>query len=230
MKRNLLFYIYPIRGSCWSWHFDRLTEYKEVFTGKRMIVIAKDERTEDIAKVREQAAALRAQIFEVTNDSKFGELNPFHEHLKYFESVNRDELLFYAHGKGVTHTWYRENVLAWANGLYKMNLACPALIDKLAIKYQAIGALRGKGSHGGGSWHFSGTFFWLRHDGLFSSPKWRERYADRYGVEGFPGRVIPFERSFCLSPEGNFGNLYLKKLPAELPDEWLRLLKKQFGV
>lgn len=228
MKRNLLFYIYPIRNSCWSWHFDKLKQYQAAFNGKRVVVIATDANSVSAKEVRDRAAFLDPQFVEVANEPKFCEVEPFHVNLAHFESLNRDEVLFYAHGKGVRHTYFLENVLAWADCMYGMNLGCPELIEKIAQNHSAIGAFRG-GPHGGGAWHFSGTFFWLRHDVLFSGP-WKNGYADRYGVEGFPGRFIPRDQSFCLTPEIDHGNLYQRRLPRQDWDGWFRDLKEKFGL
>jgi hypothetical protein len=228
MKRNLLFYLYPAKGSCWPWHFQQLRQYVDIFNGKRVVVIAQDAGTVPADEVKAAAAFLNPRFVEVQNDPVLCEVPHFHSQLEQFESKDRGEVLFYAHGKGVRHTYFLENVLAWTECMYRLNLSSPALIDKLLQTHPTVGAFRG-GPHGGGGWHFSGTFFWMRHDVLFSSD-WRRAYHDRYGVEGFPGRVLHVDRSFCLTPNIDHGNLYQQRLPAESSVQWLKDLKNRFVI
>jgi hypothetical protein len=229
MKRNLLFYLYPAKGSCWLWHFQQLRQYADIFNGKRVVVIAQDAGTVSADEVRAATAFLSPRFVEVQNDPVLCEVPHFHSQLAQFESKDPGEALFYAHGKGVRHTYFLENVLAWAECMYRLNLSSPALIDQLMQTYHSVGAFRNQGSHGGGNWHFSGTFFWMRHDALFSMD-WKLPHYDRYGVEGFPGRGTPIDRSFCLTPAIDHGNLYQRRLPPESSQQWLVDLKARFSV
>jgi hypothetical protein len=209
--RNLLFFVYPLRTSCWPWHFKKLEEYQRVFNGRKVVVIAKDSHTDDTSKVRELAASLNPTFVEVENDPTLWEVPAFHNNLSRFESLNSNELLFYAHAKGVRHAVLPEGVMAWSECMYMLNLSNVGLIDRISRSHKAIGAFRHEDHGIGGKWwHYSGTFFWLRHDALFSA-QWKVPGRDRFGVETFPGRIVPLSESFDLTSGMNFDSMYESK-------------------
>lgn len=228
MKRNLLFHLYPVRGSCWKWHIEKLVDYRNAWNAKKVIVVAQDDRTVPTQEVRQAAEVLGAEFSEVKNDPRLNEVPHFHNHLKLFESQNSDEALFYAHGKGVTRPEFLRNILTWAEAMYYVNLSCPELIEALLRRYKAVGAFRHcNQNHGGSRWHFSGTFFWLRHDAIFGGA-WDKPYGDRYGVEGFPGRIVPEKESISLTEGADYADLYQHPAPKDKYLSSLETLKKKF--
>ena len=46
MRRNLLFYLYPRKGSIWPWHVEQLLKYRQAWNGRRIVTIAVDESTD----------------------------------------------------------------------------------------------------------------------------------------------------------------------------------------
>ena len=230
VKRNLLFFVYPLINSCWPWHFKKLEEYRHIFNGKKVVVIATDKHTDDAKKVRAQARFLDPTFVEVKNDPDLWEVPAFHRNLSIFESLNSDELLFYAHAKGVRRSTVPECIMAWSECMYTLNLSNAELIDKISRSYKAIGAFR-HGDHGigGNWWHYSGTFFWLRHDALFSA-QWKTPGTDRFGVETFPGRIMQLNESFDLTSGMNFDNMYEVKPSIDRCRKRLEELIKMDGI
>jgi hypothetical protein len=231
VRRNLLFMMYPMKGRCWPWHLEQLALHKDAFNGKRLVVVMTDDKTDPADAVRERGAPLDATFVESPNDPAMPIRLDFHKYLAEFESTSADEGVFFAHTKGITHIYAVGAVLAWAECMFRLNLGSPALIDKLFETHEAIGAFQKVGFHGGSNWHYSGGFFWLRHDALFSRD-WRNSYVgDRYGIEGFPGGIVPdLEKAFCLTPDADHGNLYNRVLPEGQSAVWLEGLKKKFGI
>lgn len=230
MKKNLLFYLYPVKGSCWEWHIESLVHYQKAWNGRKVIVVSEDSSTVSLREVREAATPLDVEFFKVKNDPKLNEVPHFHRHLSLFESLDPNEALFYGHGKGVTRKDCPQQIRAWTEAMYYLNLTYPELIDALLLKYKSIGAFRHYDEKAlfGSRWFFGGAFFWLRHDALFGS-SWRNQDTDRYGVERFPGRIVQEKESISLTPGiDNPANLYQNIIPKEKYSACLEAVKKRF--
>ncbi|MEK7859331.1 MAG: hypothetical protein AAB320_09350 [Elusimicrobiota bacterium] len=160
------------------------------------------------AAVRRRLTGLDAQVLEVVNDPARGETRHFLKGLSLLRSKERDEMTFYAHGKGVTHRGLKSLIMqSWSEAMYAMNLSCVDDVERLMRRHDAAGCFRQELSHGGSRWHFSGTFFWFKHSAVFSRD-WRKISRGRYGVEGYLGRHIPIAKSVSLTPYRHFVDLY----------------------
>jgi hypothetical protein len=51
-------------------------------------------------------------------------------------------------------------------------------------------------------WHFAGTFWWARHDKLFSQPDWDKLPVHRYAVEAYLANFFKSEEAACLAYDG----------------------------
>lgn len=224
MTRHLLFYLYPKFRSCWEWHIERLAKYSSVFTGRRVIMAALDKDSESKDTVERAVEKVAATVMYVDNLPAMAESAHLSAGLQQFAGEAGN--LFYAHAKGVTHTWYLHNVLAWADGMYLLNLEDPELIDRLLTRYKAVGAFRLTGWHGGAHWHYSGSFFWLRLNAALQAQV-LPQMPDRYSVEGFPGRAVSFEESFSLTSPEILKNLYQETLDLESCRKWLDAIKSE---
>jgi hypothetical protein len=49
-----------------------------------------------------------------------------------------------------------------------------------------------------GNWMFSGTFFWFRHDRVFTRPGWDKIADDRYGAEAWLSSLLYEHESVSL--------------------------------
>lgn len=225
MKRNLYFFLYPIRRSLWAWHLEQLRAYWTSFNGRKIVMISVDGRTEPASVVRRKLAGLGAECIEVPNDAWKWETPSFLSGLRLLRSLRDDELTFYAHAKGVTRTGAdRRAMQSWCAAMYALNLSDPDLIGRLASRFDAIGCFRQRTKHGGSAWHFSGTYFWFKHAAVFSR-RWRDIHDGRYGVEGYLGRHLPFHASYSLTPYRHFSRLYRDGVSADERRSWLRRLK-----
>lgn len=208
MTRNLLFHVYPIKRSLWSWHLDQLRRFWPVFNGKKLVVVATDARTEPLAAVKRRLAGLDARLLETRNDPRLWQTRSFLSGLALLESRAQDAVTFYAHGKGVTYAGQdRLSIQAWCAAMYFMNLSAPGLIDRLLREHSSAGCFRHQMRHGGSGWHYSGAFFWFRNAAIFSRD-WRDIQDGPFGVEGYLGRHIPLRDSCSLTPPRRFSRLY----------------------
>lgn len=201
MRRNLLFYLYPMRGTIWTWHIDQLLRYRDAWNGKKVVILATSHETEKEESVRERLAPLGAEILVRPNRTYLSEAAYFVEGLSRMESLDPNEATFYAHAKGVTRRdpqleWIRK----WCEAMWILLCAHPEAIDRKLARHAAVGCFRLAMNHSGSPWHYSGTFFWLRHDAIFSRA-WRDVIQEKHGVEAYPGRHLRFEEACCLTRE-----------------------------
>lgn len=201
MIRNLLFHCYPIRETIWPWHVDRLLERKSVWNGRRIVVLALDDKTDSEWVVRTKFGPLDAEIIVKKNKPKFGEQAYFIETLGLLKSLRNDEATFYAHAKGVTRNGPMfVPVQRWSELMYKANLDFPTLIERRLEKFATVGCLRWRHQNPRIGWCWAGTFFWVRHGALFNR-SWRNIDPAIYGVEDYPGRQFKITEGSCLTDE-----------------------------
>lgn len=225
MRRNLVYYVYPVRGSIWEWNVAQIRSYLPNFSGKKVFVVAQDKRTEDYSAVFEALDCPNAERIVVSND-RLWDAKWFITGLERVASPSEDECTFYAHAKGVTRGG-RPTVLSWAKAMYSVNLSRIDLIDRLLKRYSAVGAFqiplpdRSSGS----TWYYSGTFFWLRHLPLFTR-NWRSIAPHTHGVELYPGRHIPLEDAYNLT--GDYSHRpYDEIITDETCEAWLQAIAEK---
>ena len=123
--------------------------------------------------------------------------------------------MFYAHAKGVSH---RDQlaVRAWTAAMYHHNLDRIDEVKMLLPHWPCVGIAKRDGDfeylrlglhrhewtyrkrpwHG---WHFSGTFWWVRHDRLFSRPDWDQFDMHAYAVEAYLANFFKPEEAMSLA-------------------------------
>lgn len=204
MRRNLLFHLYPVRGSIWPWHVDRLLSHLGVWNGRRVVVVVTDGLTDRENEVRSRLAPLEADILVRPNVPPLGEAAYFTEGLSLLESRSDGEATFYAHAKGVTRqSKWVASVQSWSEAMYVLNLSRMEAVERRLSSFASVGCFRQIMNHCESPWHYSGTFFWLKHSVIFSR-NWRDIVAQRHGVEGYPGRHINLDESSSLTPDNIF--------------------------
>jgi hypothetical protein len=227
MRRNLYFYLYPVQGSFWAWHLERLRERRAVFNGRRIVVVARDRRTAPMEDVRPCLAGLDAEVLEVRNSPRLWETAHFLMGLERLRSDSPREITFYAHGKGAMHRGVEGlSVQSWCHAMYRMCLSSVVLIERLMNRCSALGCFRHKQPHGGSDWHYSGNFFWFKHSALFGGD-WRSIQRSPFGVEGYLGRHISVEQACALTPFVPWRELYARPLPLGRCVGWLRTLRRR---
>ncbi len=188
-------HLWPIRGN-WEWHVDRWNEVAERIEGRCVVGISdcRDCGIVSIDEVRERLSD-RFEIVVVQN-SKEGE-NPTFRHLQQMIPHGDNDILIYAHGKGVRpHTAASESVRVWTEIMYETVVYNHSeIIRRMAEGYRSFGSFRTFGDaplsprH---RWHYSGTFFAVRAKYLTGEVK-----PEYGGVEAWCGDHIPASLSWC---------------------------------
>lgn len=232
MKRNLVYYVFPLRSSIWRWNVELMRSFLPHFNGRKLFIVAKNSQTEDADEVIRAIDCPEGEPVVVENDPELWETRHFIPALEKLQSVDENESTFYAHAKGVTRDLQRESgVLGWIRALWLLNLGCVDLVDSLLTRYPTVGAFRWSYTHTKplssgrfSPWQYSGAFFWLKHSKLFSN-NWKEIIEDPYGIECYPGIQFSIEDSFDLSGgRWRDHNLYFDAPGVEICEEWLEAL------
>lgn len=219
-RRNLLFYLLPLRHSLkiWQWHVEQLRKYLPLFNGRKIITVATHgennklaiESIEDVREAFGEDAAL-VEFLERPNDPEHWETPAFREMLEMVESLDPTEATFYFHAKGVRRA-KQEAIRPWCQEIYRHNLG--RLDDAMeALRYwNCCGVARSETdpvamTEGGGHWHFAGTGFWFRHHALFSRPTWSKIINHSHAVEAYLSTQFSIDESYCLAHD-NVGSVY----------------------
>lgn len=200
-RRNLLYHVWPVRGSTWRWNLDELLRRIDLFNGKRVVGIVRDERAEPPEAVQAYLEGHGCE-FVVEPNAAGGEAVTFAAMLQRVASTERNELSFYAHAKGVKYEpQFPPSVRRWAEVQYAVMLDDWAAVRDQLQRLAMTGIFRKHGrfrNHQNlGDWHYSGTFFWLRHAHVFRR-KWQEVPAFYGGVEAWPGTLFERDETGCL--------------------------------
>lgn len=206
--RNLMYHVAPLAANdVWRANLRQLAKRWDVFNGRKVVAIVEGSEMADPCEVSTYLDDLgcdgRTEIVQ-RNDVRLHEMATF---LPMCDRVANDDpaqATFYGHAKGVSHVPTSSKgraVMYWRNALYHHLLdRWRECMEQLTI-YPAVGAMKRTWRDGGrgpypntkmhprglrhGNWHFAGTFFWLRHDRVFTHPQWRDAPRDKYGVEAW---------------------------------------------
>jgi hypothetical protein len=200
-RRHLLYHLWPVRGGTWRWNVEQLLQRVDLFNGRRIVAVVSDQRTEDMATVR---AAFGEHGFECIErpNAPNGEAITFPHLLDMVADEGTSDVSFYAHAKGVKYEpAFPPAVRRWAEVQYAVTLDhWPAVREQLD-RFAMTGALRRLGRFANhqhvGDWHYSGTFFWFRHDAVFGARR-RDVPSFYGGVEAWPGVMFSRHEAGCL--------------------------------
>jgi len=149
--------------------------------------------------------------FSVARNGPLGEGLTFPSMLAQVRSLNPNEVTFYGHAKGVKYEpSIPPTVRRWAQTQYRVLLDNWPLIRSQLERFALTGSFkmvgRFRAHRYAGDWHYSGTFFWLRHAFVFARQV--AKVQDFYGcVEAWPGIHFRREETGCLFLDG------LRQLP-----------------
>jgi hypothetical protein len=200
-RRHLLYHLWPVRGSTWRWNVAQLLQRIDLFNGRRIVAVVSDERCDDVAAVHAAFAGHGVEFVEMAN-SALGEAATFPGLLDRVAVEGPGDLSFYAHAKGVKYEpAFPPAVRRWAEVQYAAALDhWPAVREQLE-RFAMTGLLRRMGRFANhqrvGDWHYSGTFFWFRHDAVFG-PRRRDVPPFYGGVEAWPGVMFSRHEAGCL--------------------------------
>ncbi len=212
-RRHLLHHVLPVaRNGVWQRNADQIIARMGLFTGRRVVAVAT--ATPATAKeldppdaVREYYARHAVEVVEVPNNPTLREVATWPalwDRLREF--ADTDDAVFYSHAKGVTRP-VNPGVTChpWARMLYASLLDhWPAVEAQLKL-WPIAGSFKkvGHGFQGSrSSWHYSGSFFWIRAREAFKADRVRRIDRRWWGNESWPGCHFPPEHAGVLFHEG----------------------------
>lgn len=207
-KRNLIFHVYADRESdIWRRHLVKLGhQSKQFFNRRKLFAIATGPATESPATVTrfiDRIIPPPYETYHTQNCPQLREVASLRLLLELIADPSPDQATFYAHTKGNTTADGTSGATRWAAAMYR-HLLTPQALKKLA-DFAAVGTHKITWPAGmspypsgltRGNWMSAGTFFWFRHDAIFTNPAWRDIAHDRYGAEAWLSTLLPADSCF----------------------------------
>lgn len=210
---NLIYHVYASKSNdIWKANLDQLRRRWATFNGRKIVAIASDDTTVNPDEVLNLIGPPHSfvhdpslTILHFRNDPILREVSTFLHLLQEVKSTDPREATFYAHTKGNTTEDSKEGAMYWRNAMYHYLLDYPKKIKKLLTEHPCVGACKWNYTaftptvyptrlkHG--TWMYAGTFFWFRHDCVFTDPRWTFIPDDRYGAESWISGLIPSDRA-----------------------------------
>lgn len=231
--RNLMMHIYPLRElGVWRFNVEQIMSRMHLFNGKRAVTIVVDDHTDTADDVIAAFAGERIELLTVAHNShNLWEMQSLPKMLEHMRSCDPNHITFYCHSKGARGperfngpTFHEQPRVKWAKAMYGACLDDMPFVEQQLAKHTFAGPFKRKmlvlGGEYRSSWHFSGTFYWIRNERLFSLPKWNSFNCSWNGAETYPGQVVGWGEAanlFCVNPPC----LYLQESWTERVDaEW----------
>lgn len=220
---NLIWHCTPCASNdVWERNVYQLLQRIESFNGKRIVGVATGANgmpLASLAEVKQRFNRTRIDEFVTADncDNHFRETPTFYPMMDMVRSDNPDEATFRAHAKGVSYNHDSKGVTSWRNAMYKYLLDDFGTIRRALTTHPVVGAFRQANPNGDLKkfkqltpliqetcrWHFAGTFWWFRHDALFSNPKWRDVPMDcGWAVEFYLPFLFNYDQTFCTFGDG----------------------------
>jgi hypothetical protein len=214
VTRNLMMHLWPVSGyGAWQWNCDQLLKRASLFNGRRIISIATGPDTDSADAVKEYLKDFTNEFYVFKNNNRLREVVTHQHMLGKLQSTNPGEVTFSCHGKCVRHKISTNNsgstVFRWTQAMYETCLDNWQAVENalkthaMAGSFKRYGLFRLPGNH---AWHYSGTFYWFRHDEVFTR-NWRTTDRRFFGTESWPGRLFSPDQAACLFMD-NAGDLY----------------------
>lgn len=207
-KRNLLYHVYPAQGDdIWRKNVRQIVRRISLFNGRRLIGVAAGPGLEPMAEVRAEFEGESVELVPISNAPIGSDCTTLRCLLPALYSLDANEATFFAHTKGASQSRRsKTGVTYWRNALYHHLLDdWPAVEQALqrhacagGCKVQSNGVQQFSTGLYHGTWHYAGTFFWLRHDQTFGHPRWWDIPFDRYGAEAYVGGLFQPEEGATL--------------------------------
>lgn len=211
LTRNLIMFIFPAKGPVgqvaeWRRNLDQVLQRIDLFNGRRIFAIAVDHTTDTFDEVESVLTGHRCEILQFANRRDLGEVVAFKTLLERVKTTNPNEITYYCHAKGASkqHSDQLPQIRRWADAMNEVLLdgiddVQEALKTKtFAGAFRQISAQFPSGLTASYNWHYPGTFFWFRHDIVFTNTTW-DKVAEQYwGSEAWPGTQCPASQSACL--------------------------------
>jgi hypothetical protein len=226
-RRNLVYFIFPLQHPerVWQWNVAELLKRISVFNGRRIVTVAtvpggsigKGRIVDPPEVVVESFAGHDVEFRFVPNDARRQEAPHFLSAMREVASTDPSEAVFYGHAKGVTRPIEGgEAIRAWTAAMYHHNLDRFDEVSDLLRRWPCLGIAKsygypeifaegracrtwGEGNRPWHGWHYAGTFWWVRHDALFSRPEWDQFEIFSYATEKYLANFFRAEEAFCLA-------------------------------
>jgi len=199
-RLNCLYHVYPSTANdVWRANVRQLLKRMHVFNGRLVVAVAVDDTTHTAQEVqREFGDVRRIEMLVLPNDPTLRETATLLPLLEAVQSENKAEATFYAHTKGNSTRDSALGAELWRNAMYHHLLDHVHVCRDLLMSHPCVGTHKmvyprhspdlrvpypTRLQHG--NWLFAGTFFWFRHDAVFTHPAWRDVPRDRYGAEAW---------------------------------------------
>ena len=215
VTRNLVYHLAPFgEQGAWQWNVRQLLKRLHVFTGKRVISVVTGSNSASLQQVQDVfgEAANSITWLNFTNDHNLREVVSFKPLFEQTQSLNPNEITFFAHTKGVTKPMNDGvTVHRWAEIMYETCLDYLPLVEQLLQKHPVVGSFKKIGAYfnpSRSSWHYSGTFYWLRNLSVFRKKNWSEIDQTWWGTETWPSLHFNYVQAGTIFYEGTGFSLY----------------------
>jgi hypothetical protein len=214
ITRNLIYHIGPYSGNgMWQRNVGELLKRVGLFNGRKVVSIVTGTGMDSPELVKQSFAAVPdVEFLVVENNPNIREVVSFEPLMSRVQSLDRNEVTFFAHSKGVTREVSAGvTVHSWTDMMYATCLDYWPLVEKALSSHALAGSFKklGKGFQGSVSrWHYSGTYYWLRHSAVFSRA-WSVIDKKWWGTESWPGVHFQPDEAACLFRSGTVPELDL---------------------
>lgn len=201
--RNCLYHVCALQANdLWRANVRQLVRRRHVFNGQVTIALATGE---GILAPYLVASEFRSwpgvRLLELPNDRELREVASFLPLLISVADPDERQATFYGHTKGNSTEGDVRGSIYWRNAAYHH------LLDRADDCLEELETHAAVGIHKmiwppeldppypsglrHGHWMLAGTFFWFRHDRVFTHRRWRHVPADRYGAEAWLAGLFP---------------------------------------
>ena len=202
---NLLYHICPFTAGReqWKWNISQIKTYARWINGKRIVSVVQGAGIDPLEDVLDELDDYRVDELIVRPNSDLWEMETFPHAIQKIVSTNPDEAFFYCHAKGTSKPADSPELLAdrlWASYMYLFLFGNPRKTLEALTRYSTVGCFKEDFGFFDTRWHFSGTFWSIRHDRLFTRPDWNVWPLDRFFLEYFPSRHFSWDEALDLCP------------------------------
>jgi hypothetical protein len=158
---------------------------------------------DSVDEVLSEFGSFRIDRLIVRANTDLWEMETFPSAINEIANTNPDEALFYCHAKGTSKpagSSELNSAKLWAGYMYRFLFGNPAKTQEALGRYSTVGSFKEGDGPFDPNWHFSGTFWGIRHDRLFTRPDWDDFQLHRYYIEFFPRRYFGSQEAYCLCP------------------------------
>lgn len=204
-RLNLLYHVCPLKkNDVWRANVRQVRRRLHIFNGRKVVAVVEGEGLHGLNEVRREFGDDSIQWITRPNDPELREVVTFGDLLAAVESVDPEEATFYAHTKGNSTADNALGAELWRNAMYHHLLDGVNVCRDLLASHPCVGTHKMRWKNGLGfsvfpsghhacEWMYAGTFFWFRHDAVYSQPQWSNVSRERYGAEAWPGMLFAAE-------------------------------------